>query len=165
MTAPLSADRVKELRENIRTGYLIVKGDPTDIADLLRIIDSYSSLRAENERLRHIIDCAKTPLMADVLKERDELKAELEEHNGQIRRLLTDNERQAALVTTAEAELAAARPWRCAGTTKLIEAVMGADIEELGCDSTCAEAGDLMTLSDDSKDILRAALALREEKK
>jgi len=46
----------------------------------------------------------------------------------------------------------------------LIEAVMRADIEELRCDSTCAEVGDPMTLSDDSKDILCAALKLREEK-
>jgi hypothetical protein len=33
---------------------------------------------AELARLQHIIECANTPLMADVLKERDELKVEVE---------------------------------------------------------------------------------------
>ena len=41
-------------------------------------------LLAENERLQHIIDCANTPLMVDVLRARDEALAE----NQRLRQLV-----------------------------------------------------------------------------
>ena len=51
MTAPLSADRIKELREWLTS---LTSGSDDDIrADLLSILDDYSSLRAENELLNN----------------------------------------------------------------------------------------------------------------
>jgi len=172
MTAPLSAERVEKLREwltkKMLRGCLTVGGAKAEFIcdDLLAILDDYSSLRAENEklthlhnfdhsladqwlaraekaeaenerlrvaqaeinqgatqeivRLQHIIDCANTPLMADVLKERDELKA----------------------------ELAKQRP--------LIEAVMGATKDDL---RAC-----VVGVTSARERVLRAALKLRSEK-
>jgi NhaP-type Na+/H+ and K+/H+ antiporter len=63
MTAPLSAERVEELRgwlgeswERIDEDELIYVASEKDKADLLSILSSYSSLRAENERLRGYFD-------------------------------------------------------------------------------------------------------------
>lgn len=44
-----------------------------------RTDESTSCLRCEIARLQHIIDCAETPLMADVIRERDEARAALRE--------------------------------------------------------------------------------------
>jgi len=51
MTAPLSADRIKELREWLTS--LTSSSDDDIRADLLSILDDYSSLRAENELLNN----------------------------------------------------------------------------------------------------------------
>ena len=51
MTAPLSAERVKELREWV----LYNKGWSNKRNDLLSILSDYSSLRAENEKLISVI--------------------------------------------------------------------------------------------------------------
>ena len=57
MTAPLSADRIKELREWLIRGKDALEDMPyrglkaTEYTDLLSILSDYSSLRAENERL------------------------------------------------------------------------------------------------------------------
>jgi hypothetical protein len=48
-TAPLSAQRVEELKKSVLAG---VPLDRKEMTDLLAILDSYSSMRAENERLR-----------------------------------------------------------------------------------------------------------------
>ena len=49
MTAPLSAERVKELRLRIEHLQYLFSADRVDLD---AILSSYSSLRAENERLR-----------------------------------------------------------------------------------------------------------------
>jgi len=72
----ISDDRIKELREWLsRCGGV---EDFPEASEILAILSDYSSQRAELAALRHIMDCAYTPLVADVLRERDELKAQLE---------------------------------------------------------------------------------------
>jgi len=77
---------------------------------------------AENERLRvalvHETESARSWIDESSAQRKRAEKAEgdLEEHKGQIRRLLTDNERQAAWITKAEAQLEKQAP--------LIRAVM-----------------------------------------
>jgi hypothetical protein len=55
MTAPLSASRVEELREQIRTGAVVIwSPDISGVADIINIVERYSSMRAENERLKQL---------------------------------------------------------------------------------------------------------------
>ena len=49
MTAPLSAERVIELREQIRTGAVVIwSPDISGVADIINIVERYSAMRAEN---------------------------------------------------------------------------------------------------------------------
>jgi len=49
MTAPLSAERAKELREQIRTGAVVIwSPDISGVADIINIVERYSAMRAEN---------------------------------------------------------------------------------------------------------------------
>jgi len=49
---PITPERVEELREYVRTGRLLVTGDPADVSALINAIDDYAKVKAENERLR-----------------------------------------------------------------------------------------------------------------
>jgi len=119
-------ERVKELREFFREesqwGVQGLRKKQRDgyFDDLLAILDDYSALRAENERLR--TDCAVATKMLDLAE---------------------------GIIEKQGAELTKQRP--------LIEAVMGAVVYE-SVDGKTRLRGD----SEDT--ILRAALALREEK-
>jgi hypothetical protein len=44
-------DMAKELRELVRTGRLLVTGDPADVSALINAIDDYAKVKAENEEL------------------------------------------------------------------------------------------------------------------
>ena len=48
----VTKERVEELREYVRTGRLLVTGDPADVSALINAIDDYARVKAENERLR-----------------------------------------------------------------------------------------------------------------
>jgi hypothetical protein len=49
MTAPLLAERAKELREQIRTGAVVIwSPDISGVADIINIVERYSAMRAEN---------------------------------------------------------------------------------------------------------------------
>jgi hypothetical protein len=102
MTAPLSAQRVEELKKSVLAG---VPLDRKEMTDLLAILDSYSSMRAENERLRAEFSTLK--------KAYDD---ECAWRGRGYRDLLTRAEK-------AEAQLEKQRP--------LVEAVMGMSIKTL----------------------------------
>ena len=123
MTAPLSAERIKELKRILGLFYSgIWQQDDLAHADLLAILDEHAGFKAENELNKMLI--------ADLTRD-------LNEENTRAEK--------------AEAELAKQAP--------LVEAAMGA-----------TPWGGMNPLQlefypDDAKNILRAALALREGKK
>lgn len=100
----------------------------------------------DRDRLQHIMDCANTPLMADVLKERDALKAENDKLITDISHLQHDllYEEQAKL--KAEATLIEGRP--------LLEAVKKAEVWP---------DGETRIWKEEQDAILRAALAYKEQ--
>jgi hypothetical protein len=128
--APLTKERVEELRlltQNTIKGKYPLLMKMEDYTDLLSILSSYSSLRAENERLRggKTAECdyrAKWG-MCDRLDETYELKAENEKLITEVSHLQHDlfYERQAR--EKVEAEITHLKP--------LADAVMGLSGEDL----------------------------------
>ena len=123
----VSEERVKELRESVRTGRVIISGDAKDLSTLINIVEGYSSLRAENERLKENVQ-------------------RCEENYAEALHLASTYQETAE---KAEAQLAKQAP--------LIEAIGGPGEGEI-------EWGQYSTTKA-AEAILRAALALREEKK
>ena len=128
MTAPLSAERVKELREWV----LYNKGWSNKRNDLLAILSDYSSMRAESERLREDFEY-KNEQLGSALIRVEKAEAELAaadkelavrtESQGvamaEVERLREDCDRTADVVVEQMAQLAKQAP--------LIQAVMGLD--------------------------------------
>jgi len=163
MTAPLSAERVEELRE-----YALDQNLPPDFMDLC---DDYSSLREENERLTYLHNLDHS--LADRwLARAEKAKAELDMKKAIIKdiqsalgcgdewpftaatRLKAEllsaqmtNAKNGAVIIEQMAELEKQRP--------LVEAANGAIYEEDGIFRCGMETGQA---------ILRAALALRGKK-
>ena len=151
MTAPLSAERVIELREQIRTGAVVIwSPDISGVADIINIVERYSAMRAEMENLEgQLIDYAW--LNGELLESKKKAEAALEKVCA--RNKLMDETFGSLLEKNInlEAELAKVAP--------LIEAAMEAI--EFGIHWTMEGKG-----WDDGVDaILREALKLREEKK
>lgn len=65
-------DALERLYVNVRVEY------PFGVRDWEIVKDELGNLEEQCERLQHIADCADTPLMRDVLAERDGLKEQLE---------------------------------------------------------------------------------------
>jgi hypothetical protein len=147
----VSEERVKELRESVRTGRVIISGDAKDLSTLINIVEGYSSLRAENELLREDFEYKNEQLGSALIR--------VEKAEAELERLKEDCDRTADVVVEQMAQLAKQAP--------LIEAVMGADEEKV------TRTWMLMRSPSehDARQILRAAtflraaLALREEKK
>ena len=157
----ISDDRIKELREFVHSRTRDIDHFDPDgwnkRADLLSVLDDYSALKAENERLRIAKDGLRESLgiccaMGKEHKARAE-KAEAALEKVCARNKLMDETFGSLLEKNInlEAELAKVAP--------LIEAAMGAN--EFGIHWTMEGKG-----WDDGVDaILREALKLREEKK
>ena len=107
MTAPLSAERVKELREWV----LYNKGWSNKRNDLLAILSDYSSMRAESERLREDFEYKNEQLGSALIR--------VEKAEAELERLKEDCDRTADVVVEQMAQLAKQTP--------LIQAVMGLD--------------------------------------
>ena len=170
MTAPLSADRIKELREWLTS---LTSGSDDDIrADLLSILDDHSSLRAENELL--------LLMFGNTENARFELRIKLDKAEAEVKRLntwhTTISEVWKARAEKAEAELKVAegtieeitKAW-CLDAAQLekqrplVEAIMKAGVlESIQAEIDYQEIDDA---PDEVTDIFRAAHALREEKK
>ena len=156
MTAPLSAERAKELREQIRTGAVVIwSPDISGVADIINIVERYSAMRAEMENLEgQLIDYAW--LNGELLESKKKAEAALEKVCA--RNKLMDETFGSLLEKNInlEAELAKQAP--------LIKAVMGA--ERLRYVNLWKNLPTELVFSNDGiRDILRAAHALREEKK
>jgi len=137
----ISDERIKELREWLKT-YSFTYGQ---CAEILTLLDDYSSLRAENERLLKQLALAG--------EEHDEMFAEKAE--AQLIDYAWLNGELIESKKKAEAELARQAP--------LIEAVMGA--ERLRYVNLWKNLPTEQVFSNDGiRAILRAAHALREEK-
>ena len=155
MTAPLSAERAKELREQIRTGAVVIwSPDISGVADIINIVERYSAMRAEMENLEgQLIDYAW--LNGELLESKKKAEAALEKVCA--RNKLMDETFGSLLEKNInlEAELAKQAP--------LIEAAMGATISKYQ-DVTGGSSVLIPFFSDGDDDILRAALKLREKK-
>jgi len=176
MTAPLSAERVIELREQIRTGAVVIwSPDMSGVADIINIVERYSSLRAEMENLEgQLIDYAwlNGELLESKKKaeaENDKLITELSHHQHDL-----FYERQAR--EKAEAELAAAQMTNAKNGAVIVE-----QMAQLAKQAPLVEASRAVLADHDERfalyraresqenrlkvmSVLRAALAYREKK-
>jgi len=107
----VSEERVKELRESVRTGRVIISGDAKDLSTLINIVEGYSSLRAENELLREDFEYKNEQLGSALIR--------VEKAEAELERLKEDCDRTADVVVEQMAQLAKQAP--------LIQAVMGLD--------------------------------------
>jgi hypothetical protein len=73
VSAPTN-ERLKELREFIRTSKILIYGDASDVADILYLFEELPALRSEVERLRE----DRFAMYPALKVERDRLKAELD---------------------------------------------------------------------------------------
>jgi len=156
MTAPLSAQRVEELRRDVyhcEDDHL----DKRDITDLLAILSDYSSLRAENERLKkpigfHDVDEfypeEKEPTLGDWKSRAEKAKAENDEWGKVLEDAANKHLRNLDKIARLEAQLAKQTP--------LIQAVMEAKLFPAPTDGR--------TCIDSHEKIIREALKLREKK-
>ena len=152
---PITPERVEELREYVRTGRLLVTGDPADVSALINSLDEHSALKAEVSDQKKALDLCGY-IIEPIRNERDALKGE----NERLRtaapianvQLSGDGEYWKACAEKAEAELAKQAP--------LIEAVEKAALPEKGKKQYGAE----FMWETDEDAILRAALKLRDEK-
>ena len=144
MTAPLSAERAKELREQIRTGAVVIwSPDISGVADIINIVERYSAMRAEMENLEgQLIDYAwlNGELLESKKKaeaENDKLITELSHHQHDL-----FYEKQAR--EKAEAELVDEQKRRAAIAESLQD--HQDEIERLRAD--CAVATKMLDLAD-----------------
>ena len=169
----ISEERVKELREwLIENEYTKIDGieiPSLRVRQMLAILDDYSALKEENERL--------TKLLSEYQKS-GLREGGLFLHAGQIAAdLATDRCRLIADNNCLKAELAVAQMTNAKNGAviieqmvalehqrPLVEAAMGATISKYQ-DVTGGSSVLIPFFSDGDDDILRAALALREEKK
>ena len=110
----VSEERVKELRESVRTGRVIISGDAKDLSTLINIVEGYSSLQAENERLKkpigfHDVDEfypeEKEPTLGDWKSRAEKAKAENEMLNNNAMNDYAAHLELKARAETAEAEI------------------------------------------------------------
>ena len=126
----VSEERVKELRESVRTGRVIISGDAKDLSTLINIVEGYSSLRAENERLKENVqrceeNYAEALYLASTYQEtaekaeaqlaaaNKELEIRTESHRvamAEVERLKEDCDRTADVVVEQMAQLAKQAP-------------------------------------------------------
>ena len=157
---------------------------------LSRIVATLREAVTDRDRLQHTIDCANTPLMADVLKERDGLKAKVERlteegivakgvaraWEGRAEKVKAEVEQNKMLIADLtrdmneyhdKAEKAEAELARYKRFDKLIEAVEKAPVNNLKRDLHDMVEGvgqDVEFVSFESTDaILRAALLYKEQ--
>jgi len=158
----VTKERVEELREYVRTGRLLVTGDPADVSALINAIDDYAKVKAENFKLK-ANDLRFYEGKAEAMELRAEkAEAELEKVNAALDKTLQQVTNLDGQIDYLEAQLAKQAP--------LIEAA-----EELSYVAGLRGDDELPHPSNDSKmwtarmqtawDDLRAALKLREEKK
>ena len=123
MTAPLSAERVNELREWLTS---LTSGSDDDIrADLLSILDDHSSLRAENELLRKDNNYFHAGFDS-VREDYEEQKARAEKAEAELEKMTKAIEswkKDEVIWKETEAKLLA----QLAKQAPLIQAVMGLD--------------------------------------
>jgi hypothetical protein len=98
----VTKERVKELREYVRTGRLLVTGDPADVSALINAIDDYAKVKAENEELLTTLSHHQHDLFYEK-QAREKAEAEnerLREENGvfdsELGRLRMENEKWCA---------------------------------------------------------------------
>jgi hypothetical protein len=183
---PITPERVEELREYVRTGRLLVTGDPADVSALINSLDEHSALKAEVSDQKKALDLCGY-IIEPIRNERDALKGEnerlrtaapianvqlsgdgeywkacAEKAEAENERLRADKESLRRLLRDAltsaqdkESELAKQAP--------LIQAVMGCNLEWVAIELD--ELSRIRTEDTPTMAILRAALALREEKK
>ena len=147
----ISEERVKDIRDSVENHIAEPNEDwleTINYPDLLAVVDEHAALEAENERLRKLFDEAvgrEATFAEGYVKE----KARAEKAEAELAAAQMTNAKNGAVIIEQMVALEHQRP--------LIEAVMGAKLFPAPTDGrTCVDSHDK---------IIRAALALRQEKK
>ena len=97
---------LRQQGEGQKTLILAMKGHHPSVD---KLAEENAALKVERDELKHIIECENTPLMADVLKERDDLKAEFLKERRHAQAAIWQAAGYKARAEKAEAELSALR--------------------------------------------------------